>query len=497
MPRLTPKDVVPALRADLVVNRPLRGAGAEVIHVAPEGDRAPRAMWGFEFSIARMLDGRRTAGEVMRSAERIGLPLDLKSLDGLLHQLEARGFLADKGHPGVGDAAQHHRHRPRWSPEVRELYREALKRARTGDLVGAIDTADELLARTPENKDALGLRTWALEQARGDKPLVPFGEVLHRAEAGWRGRAAVEPPAALPPRAGWRVPVLAWLGLAALLIAGVLAVTVRSPRSVLASATFAPITSEPLLATREGTVDDVFVKEGDVVTRGEELLAWNTEGEEDALFAAREELELVREPLRRALGQTPVGRPLHEELLAAENQVARAQSELLAAQKELAGLRFDETILGYERAFDAALARRDAARRALDALVPEETPEAALAAQKSMEVELLEGQVRYPSLRSPVKGEISRLHVSPGQYVEPFQTLFTIDDTSQLSVAVSVTPRIARQLSPGDPVTAEVNGRRYPSTVDAVVGSEVRLRLENTDRALRPGTGALTLELPR
>lgn len=496
MPHLNRKDVLPALRADLVVSRPLRGAGAEVIHVAPEGELSPRAMWGFEFSIARMLDGRRTADEVMSSAARIGLPLDLQSLDGLLHQLEARGFLADAQHPGVGDLDRHHRHRPEWSPEVRELYREALRRARTGDLGGAIETADEVVVRAPENSDALALRTWALEQARAEKPGVPFGEVLHRAEANWRSQTIPQKPEAILPSAGWRIPVLAWVGLLALLIVGVLVVTAPLPRVVLASATFAPVSSEPLLSTRTGMVDDVFVKEGDVVTRGEELLVWNTEADEDALFEAREVLEQVREPIRAAVGQTPVGRPLLAELRAAENQVARAQSELLAAQKEMAGMRFDESILGYERAFEQALARRDLARAAIDALVPVETPEAAAAAEKSMEVELLQGQVRHPYLRSPVSGEIARLQVAPGQYVESFQTLFTIDDTSRLRVAVTVTPRVARQLSAGDRVTAVVNGRPYPSTVDLVVGSDIILRVANPDRALRPGTGAVNLELP-
>ena len=495
MAHLSPRDVVPALRADLTVNRPPTGAGAEVIQVMPPGENAPRAMWGFEFSIARMLDGRRTAGEVVKGCERIGLPLDLAALEGFLHQLAARGLLADRAHPGVRAAAAEHRHRLTWSPRQRELYQASLRAAREGELAQAREKLDRLLRLSPGNVEALTLRAWIDEQQSRQWLRVPFGSVLHAAEERWvRTPDVGQPEVVAPPRAP--VASVALLISMAVLVALAAAVAmVPMPRTAQATAVFAPVGSEPMFATREGFVDEVLVKEGDWVRRGERLLVWNNDDAMLALAQARAALEAMRKPVRDGLGRTPVGRPLYAELQNAENAVARAQSVLLMMQKEMSGMRFDEAILGYEADLDRAIDRRNQARRAIDALLPDASDEAALISAKSLEVQLLEGQLREPYLRATAAGQIGNLEVERGDYVEQLQPLFTIDDTARLEVVATVAPSFARNVRSGEPLTVTVDGRPYPTQVEKIAGSELTARISNPTLQALAGTRAVTLEL--
>src|SRR4051794_6079506 len=91
---LTPQDVVPAFRADLKLADPVQGAGEKLVTVADPVSGKSMAFRGFELSIARMLNGHRTASEVIEAAEQIGLPISLEGLGGFVKKLRSLGFLS-------------------------------------------------------------------------------------------------------------------------------------------------------------------------------------------------------------------------------------------------------------------------------------------------------------------------------------------------------------------------------------------------------------------
>lgn len=495
MGHLTPQDVVPALRSDLNINRPPVGAGAEVIKVTPADSDTPFAMRGFELSIARMLDGKRTAQEVMSNCERIGLPMDLRSLEGLVHQLETHGLIAHDAPPGAGQAMAVRRARASWTPEVREQYRTSLRHAREGNLDAAQRDLEGLLDLAPGTFEAIALKDWIDKQRAGQSVAVPFQSLLRAAEDTWRSEPLpeAEPVRLVRPRRP-RPQLLPFAVMVAGLAVVAIAVFVPLPRIALASARLSPVSQSQVVATREATVDDVLVKEGDEVARGEELIVYNVEDTEIRLAEARDELEQARAPLREVLGRSAPGRALFAELQAAEAEVVKAQAALLEAQKALAGLRFDESTAHLEERFSRAIARRDEARRAIDALLPPESPEAMELEPQVLEIEMLEGQLKDPWLRAPSAGVVRDLNVVPGQYVTPESKLLRLEDTSQLEVVATVTPRIARLARAGDPITVDVDGRPYRTVVERVHQFQITARVQNADRGLLPGTYSVNLE---
>lgn len=497
MHHLTPRDVVPALRSDLTVNRPPTGAGAEVIKVTPLDSPTPHAMRGFEFSIARMLDGKRTVGEVMTNCERIGLPLDLRSLEGLVHQLEAHGLIADEQHPGVGDGAPFRRSRRPWTLEVRELYRSALRSAREGDLASAHKAVDRLLEAAPGTIEALTLRDWVDEQQHAKNTGLPFRTILSAAEEAWRSEPIPKdaPPTPPPLTLGTPRPAMApFLVLAAGLAVLTLAVVVPLPRIAIASARFDPLAVSQVLSPREGTVDQVLVQEGDHVVKGQPLVTWNVADIQVRLAEVREELEEARRPLREATAQTPQGRQLLANLRRAETDVTRAQGALLEAQKQGEGLPYDDEMRRYERDFAQAIAIRDAARKQLDALAPDEGPQALKVYGLAMEAAMLEALLKDPHVRAEHEGDVRDLNVQPGQYVDTRQRLLQLDDRSQMKVVATVTPRVARLANPGEPITIDTDGHVSRGTIEEVKDFHIVTRVANPDGALQPGSLSVNLE---
>jgi multidrug efflux pump subunit AcrA (membrane-fusion protein) len=274
----------------------------------------------------------------------------------------------------------------------------------------------------------------------------------------------------------------------------VLAVFVPLPRIALASARFVPIAESVVTANRDATVDDVLVKEGDQVARGEELVVFSIDDAEIRLAEANDELEQARAPLREVLGRSPQGRPLYAELQEADGEVARAQSALLEAQKAMAGLRFDDTTLPLEQDFARAHARREEARKAIDALLPTDTPEAMKLTATQLEIEMLENQIQDPYLRAPNAGFVRDLNVQPGQSVTTLTRLLKIEDASQMQVTATVTPRIARLARAGDPNTLDVAGLSYKTTIESVDNFQIRAQVPNSEGALKPGTLSVNLE---
>jgi hypothetical protein len=153
---LLPNDPLPMFREDLtIVPSPTSKGLVEVVD--PAKNRS-FTIYDFEASVARMLDGRRTAEEIIDIASLIGIPVSFASLESFVRQMAAYGFLGAAGQAvGVPGAAARPPRRP-WSPDIRELFQSALRLFRSGKPQEALDYLAALLQTDPDNPEALELR---------------------------------------------------------------------------------------------------------------------------------------------------------------------------------------------------------------------------------------------------------------------------------------------------------------------------------------------------
>ena len=274
MHTLAMRDPVPALRRDLDLSRLPTGVGEALLPPSSGGGQAPTLIHGYELSIARMLDGHRTVEDVLTNCERIGLPMDLKALEGLLERLERAGLLADAQHPGVDAHDPAAPRRRAWTPEVRDLFREALRSTREGDLQGARDAVEALLQQAPGTDEAMQLRAWVERQPDPAGAGKQLKAELRASEASWRGgpaplrlRRPLHKFFAQPPR--FLLPTSVVAACIALLAATTF---VPVSRLELARVRLEPFSRVPVASAVRGTVDRVLVQEGALVAAGQPLL---------------------------------------------------------------------------------------------------------------------------------------------------------------------------------------------------------------------------------
>jgi hypothetical protein len=147
-----PEDIVPKLRGDLRIANSEKSRGTREV-TDPLTERT-FTLYDFEVSIARMLDGKRSAAEVLAAANRLGIPVNLATLRTFLQQLKAYKFIDDSA-PG-GDSTWPPR--AQWTAEVRELYQSALRLMRQGKYDEALGYVDAMQAADPSNGEATSLR---------------------------------------------------------------------------------------------------------------------------------------------------------------------------------------------------------------------------------------------------------------------------------------------------------------------------------------------------
>ncbi len=165
-------DIVPSFRSDLKLE-PAQGTRG-VIHVVDPVAQVTFTLYDFEVSVARMLNGQRSASQVLEAADRIGVPLTLASLRAFIGQLRAFRFLDSK------PVRRHTTWKPRkvWSDEVRELYQQALKLARRGDRHDAMSCLESVLELDPMNEDAIALNA-RLGDTSGRPAIGTSFDLLH------------------------------------------------------------------------------------------------------------------------------------------------------------------------------------------------------------------------------------------------------------------------------------------------------------------------------
>jgi cobalt-zinc-cadmium efflux system membrane fusion protein len=111
-------------------------------------------------------------------------------------------------------------------------------------------------------------------------------------------------------------------------------------------------------------------------------------------------------------------------------------------------------------------------------------------------------QIGVLAVTSPIPGKVVESHVSRGQSVEPSYTLFRVADLDRLWVELAVFERELGRIRAGDAVevTPQTNAAIVLAGKVDHVGdvidletrsSEVRVVVENLDRALRPGQSVL------
>ncbi len=297
MKHLSPTDPVPSLRGDVVLSQRPTGSGAEVVHIRPIGFGEGMRLHGFELSIARMLDGRRSAEDVVSRASRLGLPLSVPALEGFINHLRAHGLIART----AGEAASAispWSQRLEWDPLVREQYQTALKALRAGRAEEAQGRLERLLATAPLLDEARALRNWLADHPTGSLDGQAFHEVFARAEREWMKYLRTDEVVPLPSaekqldRAELRAvrpSFLPYIVLFAVVAALAALMFIPYPAKVSAPTELRPVTVTPAVAPMSGTLGAVNVEEGQWVNVGDPLVTYS-EPEGTAINAETEGL---------------------------------------------------------------------------------------------------------------------------------------------------------------------------------------------------------------
>lgn len=453
---LSANDVVPALRPG-IDGTPPPGTGEELVSVGPMRLR------GFELQLARMLDGRRTAADVVENARELGLPLNLDSLEDFIARLSSGGLLTVKERPPrLGD---------RWEPAARDLYRDALRSVREGEFDQAKVYLDSMLRLQPATSEAVRLKQWI--DAHPDPHVVgrTFGDVYQRTVSGWADDRPTHIAAELRDnlRGTW------WLPLGVLTALGFLLAYTMLPVShrIFAAAELAPADELLVGAPADGTVDEVLVKAGDRVVAGTPLLRLDGSDLKAAYEEAVAKLEKLRAPLRAEVLKTPEGAGLGEALARAERAMAGAEgADAVAAERQL-----------------------QLARAEIDARIPVNAPGAKEAMQAAQEVKVLQEQLAQRTVPAPGPGVVKRVP-EEGEAVEAGQAVAELDGSGRMRVAISLPKEHADSVAVGTPVTLHIGAQTEHTRIDAVNGREVVVEVSNADGSLRPGPMGVQLDLP-
>src|SRR5688572_15637690 len=86
-------DKLPRFRSDLKVAPKADSKG--LFEVTDPVANKHFTLYDFELSMARMMDGKRTAQGVIESSTKLAIPVTLESLEKFVRQLRAYGFVED------------------------------------------------------------------------------------------------------------------------------------------------------------------------------------------------------------------------------------------------------------------------------------------------------------------------------------------------------------------------------------------------------------------
>jgi hypothetical protein len=204
-----PEDVAPRFRGDL---RVARGSSAAFFDVTDPATGRTFTLYEFELAIARMLDGRRSVAQVIASGERLGIPIDVRSLHQFVRQMWQYGFLAPPGAaPAPRSAGSTWGARERWDDETRALFQGGQRLMRLGRNAEAAAYFEAMLDANPANAEAQEMLALI---ARGHSLAV--GRTLDGAAEAWPVPPARAPLHRHPAVIAGAVVGVALLGLGAI-----------------------------------------------------------------------------------------------------------------------------------------------------------------------------------------------------------------------------------------------------------------------------------------
>lgn len=520
--QLNPTDVVPAFRSDLKLADPVQGAGEKLVTVADPLSGKSMAFRGFELSIARMLNGQRTAGEVIDAAEAIGLPISLEGLSGFVKKLRSLGFLT---HPLDGPVQMPTTwgQRREWSEEIRQRYQTALKEARSNELLSAKQHLTELLDDAPDNEDVRGLMQWVDERLKAPaagKKLPPFTDVFSVVERTWFEEAdrqsaenqrlaslsdvpvatdpslehQVDPAASIETEApqkkkGGAGKIVLVLLLLLIVGAGAAAALVPLPYVVTGTFELAPRNSLSVEVAREGVVGTVTARDGDWVEAGAQLFSYDTEVAKKKLA----EVEGRVQDLRKKAEKSGAGKKAAD----ARKKLEKAQARLKEEQEDLEKVKEKgkkPAITKQEKKVKKAEAALAKAQKAFDSATAAMGGDVKADLDKALaELAAVKAQTEAAPFNAPVAGFVRDLKVKAGDEVKVGSVVCQLDDTKVLAVKMAA-PK-GESLKEGQKVTLDVGGKKIDAKVEKIINGEPRGSIDNAKAELKPGfKGSMTID---
>lgn len=202
-----------------------------------------------------------------------------------------------------------------------------------------------------------------------------------------------------------------------------------------------------------GQLVEVFVDLGDSVEPGDRLAKFRSV----EFGRARSKLERAKSMVDVATAAFDRQKKLRELRISSEQSFLEAQQALTEARAELNAARSELSVMGAKR-----------------------------------------GAGADDIIRAPISGTVVERHATRGEYVRPEDKLFVIGDLSEVWVMGRVPERDVGALSVGDPTRINLvadSSRTWEGTIDYIASRldedtrtlQVRTRLNNEDRALRPG----------
>ncbi len=206
------------------------------------------------------------------------------------------------------------------------------------------------------------------------------------------------------------------------------------------------------------------------------------------LLTTHARLELARQSHEREKSLSAKGISTQEALQNAASRLAEAEAEF-AATHEAIDIAMEEEHLDLERALRVAQAARDAARRQLQ-----------IVGVGSAQIQALDNgehdQLARYELRSPIAGQVVRLHAVVGEMAPAESALFSVADLSSMWLMLSLDERDLATVALGQPVQFAADGwsgRQFQGTIDWLSSEvddrtrtvEARVTLPNSERRLR------------
>ncbi len=145
-----PPGPLPRFRSEVLATR---RDGSTLYDLNDEASGQKLSLHDFELSLSRMLDGKRSAAEVIEACKRLGIPVTGESLARFIEHVSRAGFLAPHGSSApVGKTPGPERQQ--WDPNVRKHYQTGLRLNREGRHAESILAFELALRFDPTNREA-------------------------------------------------------------------------------------------------------------------------------------------------------------------------------------------------------------------------------------------------------------------------------------------------------------------------------------------------------